>query len=197
MGSFRFEPVSGLSRHNKKDSGPPACGGVRSTRQQAIFETAADVKGGEMRTAFMGIDPGRSGAVIVIDALGCRRGEVRLNDTDHDVCEFVRLWSPSIAFAALEQVNAMPGQGVASTFKFGLSYGFCAALLAAFQVPHDLVRPAAWQKAMGCRTGGDKNVSKQAAQRLFPGPKIIHANADAFLLAEFARRIFNARAGNH
>jgi hypothetical protein len=42
-----------------------------------------------------------------------------------------------------------------------------------------------WQKSLGCLTHGDKNVSKAAAQRLFPGMKITHATADALLIAYY------------
>ena len=49
------------------------------------------------------------------------------------------------------------------------------------------VSPVKWQTAMGCRTGGDKNVSKAEAQRLWPSLKITHRNADSLLLAEYAR----------
>jgi hypothetical protein len=41
---------------------------------------------------------------------------------------------------------------------------------------------------MQCLTKGDKNVSKAAAQRLWPKLKITHANADALLIAEYGRQ---------
>lgn len=39
---------------------------------------------------------------------------------------------------------------------------------------------------------GDKNVTKAAAQRLFPDQKVVHATADAMLLAEYARRVLGS-----
>jgi hypothetical protein len=62
------------------------------------------------------------------------------------------------------------------------------AVLTALRVPYERVRPQAWQKAMGCLTKGDKNVSKRRAQELFPSLKVTHATADALLIAEFNRR---------
>ena len=59
--------------------------------------------------------------------------------------------------------------------------------------PFDRVLPQTWQGKMGCRTGGDKNISKAAAQRLFPKVTVTHAIADALLLAEYARRLAVAR----
>ena len=61
------------------------------------------------------------------------------------------------------------------------------ALIAA-GIPFETVTPAKWQGAMGCRTKGDKNVTKRKAQDLFPGVKVTHAIADALLIAEWGRR---------
>jgi crossover junction endodeoxyribonuclease RuvC len=79
-------------------------------------------------------------------------------------------------------------QGVSSTFKFGVAYGFVRGVVVALKIPFHEVSPQKWQKAMGCMTRGDKNVSKAAAQRLFPALKITHAVADALLIAEYGRR---------
>ena len=48
--------------------------------------------------------------------------------------------------------------------------------------------PQVWQKALGCMTGGDKNVTKRRAQELFPGHKITHATADALLIAHYGTK---------
>ena len=61
--------------------------------------------------------------------------------------------------------------------------------LCAATIPYEEVTPQKWQKALGCRTGGDKNVSKARAQALFPLQNITHAIADALLLAEYCRRL--------
>ena len=137
---------------------------------------------------YMGIDPGYSGAIVVIDEDGGFVGSVRLSATEHDVSSFVIEHAPMISRATLERVSAMPRQGVASTFKFGTSYGFCRALLVCHQIRFETVTPATWQGAMKCRSKGDKNVTKAAAQRLFPAQKVVHATADAMLIAEYTRR---------
>jgi len=98
-------------------------------------------------------------------------------------------WSPEgRAFALLERVHAMPKQGVSSTFKFGRSYGGLRMALAAARIPFDEATPGTWQRALGCLSGGDKNVTKRRAQELFPALRVTHAIADALLLAEFCRR---------
>jgi hypothetical protein len=68
-------------------------------------------------------------------------------------------------------------------------------LLTGEEFPFEEVSPQKWQKAMGCMTKGDKNVSKAKAQQLFPQLKITHAIADALLIAEYARRTYNQRNG--
>ena len=137
---------------------------------------------------YMGIDPGYSGAIVVIDHKGQFIDSVRLSETEHDISDFIDEYSEHVQAAVLEKVSAMPRQGVASTFKFGTSYGFCRGLLVCHRVRFEVVTPGTWQRAMGCLSKGDKNVTKAAAQRLFPGEKVVHATADAMLLAEFARR---------
>jgi len=135
----------------------------------------------------LGIDPGKSGAIAAIYGDGSVDW-VKLSETEHDVARWLEEHRCD-SFAMLEQVSAMPKQGVSSTFKFGTSYGFLRGILAAFEIPFETVTPVKWQTTMKCRTGGDKNITKAAAQRLYPSLKITHANADAILLAEFCKRL--------
>lgn len=142
---------------------------------------------------WLGIDPGKSGAMVAImpdsDLLFCK-----LNETEHDVSNWLSDLSRNNRSeeirGTLEEVSAMPKQGVSSTFKFGQSYGFCRGLLVAENVAFETVRPAKWQKLLGCRSGGDKNVTKAKAQELFPWHRWTHATADAVLLAEYGRRTY-------
>lgn len=96
-------------------------------------------------------------------------------------------------FAILEKVHTMPKQGIASAGKFMEHFGFLQGILTANGVPYEMISPQRWQKDMGCLTGGNKNVSKAAAQRLFPSIKMTHAIADAILLAEYCRRLIAQR----
>ena len=138
----------------------------------------------------LGIDPGYSGCVVSLHReTGEVDGLINLSETPHDIAEFVRARSLSIDKAYLEKVGAMPRQGVSSTFKFGTSYGFGLGLLTSLLVPFEEVTPAKWQQVMKCRSGGDKKITKAAAQRLFPRMKVTHKNADALLIAEYGRRV--------
>lgn len=142
-----------------------------------------------MANIHIGIDPGNSGAIAVIND-GVAVDHIKCTETDHDISGFLYKWSDMGTHATIEKVSAMPRQGVASTFKFGRSFGFLEGLLVAHLIPYELVTPQKWQTFMKCRSGGDKNVTKAAAQRLWPDIKITHAIADAYLIAEYGRRTY-------
>lgn len=148
---------------------------------------------------FLGFDPGQSGGVGIIRSDNIEAFAFS-GMTERDIHELVNQirgrYADNEIYAMLEQVNAFPGQGISSTWKFGQHYGFLRGILTAQSIPFELVRPQVWQKAMGCLTGGDKNISKAAAQRLFPSIKMTHAISDAILICEYARRIFNSRMKN-
>jgi Holliday junction resolvasome RuvABC endonuclease subunit len=78
--------------------------------------------------------------------------------------------------------------GVKSAFSFGQGFGHLEMALTAAGIPFERVRPQVWQKALGCMTGGDKNITKRRAQELFPGHKISHATADALLIAYYGSK---------
>jgi len=137
---------------------------------------------------YLGIDPGMSGACVLIPKDRAKVFPLPYSKhTPHDIAKFLRE-SGGIIKAYLEGVNAMPKQGVSSTFKFGENYGFWRGLLTGLEIPFERVYPLKWQTAMSCRTGGNKNISKARAQELFPKIKVTHAIADALLIAEYCRR---------
>jgi Holliday junction resolvasome RuvABC endonuclease subunit len=136
---------------------------------------------------FIGIDPGVAGGIAIIrkhDA-GIEIETFKLKDaTERDVWDFIAGNDPG--FAIIEAVHSSPQMGVVSAFTFGRSFGLLRGLLIAAGIPFETARPQAWQKAMGCLSKGDKNVTKAKAQELHPSVKITHANADALLLANYA-----------
>jgi Holliday junction resolvasome RuvABC endonuclease subunit len=140
----------------------------------------------------IGIDPGQSGGIAwIADGKPCVE---KMPETAKDLWDLLQ----SITFANhpqnpnclayIEQVSSSPQMGVKSAFTFGHGFGQLEMALTAAGIPFVRVRPQAWQKALRCLTGGDKNVSKRRAQELFPAMKITHATADALLIAEFGRR---------
>lgn len=88
----------------------------------------------------------------------------------------------------LEQVNAMPGQGVSSMFNFGMGYGVVQGICGALGYPMVLVRPNAWKRIAGL-LGKPKEAARTLAQQLYPEQDLSlkkHVGrADALLIARF------------
>ena len=142
---------------------------------------------------YIGIDPGKSGAMAVIFE-GMER-TVLVPFDDREYTNVLRNLNSQIAKACLEHVTAMPGQGVTSMFNFGQNFGYIRGLLEALQVPYELVRPQKWKKEFSIT--GDKNSSIEVCKRLFPGIVLRRTErcrkdddglAEALLMAEYARR---------
>jgi crossover junction endodeoxyribonuclease RuvC len=143
----------------------------------------------------IGIDPGANGAIAWIDERGKSCVE-KMPDTLQDlwelVCDITNFPRSTIDGrkykAYIEQVSSSPQMGVVSSFSFGRGYGNLEMALTAAGIAFERVRPQVWQKAMGCMTKGNKNISKQKAQELFPDKKVIHATADALLIALYGTK---------
>jgi len=140
---------------------------------------------------FMGIDPGKNGGIALLS-----KGEAipfKMPATERDISDIFEEYSSKISIAVLEKVHSMPKQGVKSTFTFGMGYGFLRGMLIAHKIPFEDITPMTWQKNLQCLSKGDKNVTKQKAQQLFPDIKITHALADALLIAEYCKRVFSEK----
>jgi crossover junction endodeoxyribonuclease RuvC len=147
---------------------------------------------------YIGIDPGKSGALAVIheDGLICRY------IFDEETYVNCLSWFKSEtcnAVCCLEHVGAMPGQGVTSMFSFGQNFGFIQGVLKANGIPFELVRPQKWKKEFSITA--DKNTSIEVCKRLFPNVSLRRTDkcttdhdgmAEALLLAEYARRKLRA-----
>jgi hypothetical protein len=146
---------------------------------------------------YIGIDPGKSGAMAIVWPDGQpATGVCRFDATPADQADWLLGFDLTQAVAVMEKVSSSPQMGVVSAFSFGKSQGFLLGLLTALKVPYHEVTPQKWQKAMGCMSGGDKNVTKHAAQKLWPHLKITHRDADARLIAEYGRRFINNGGAN-
>ncbi len=135
----------------------------------------------------IGIDPGKSGGIAWIqDGKACVE---KMPDTLQDLWELLRdIAAEGRCKAYLEQIHSSPQMGVVSSFTFGNGFGHLEMALTAAGIPFERVRPQVWQKAMGCMTKGDKNVSKRKAQELFPQIKVNHYIADALLIAAYGAK---------
>lgn len=147
---------------------------------------------------YIGIDPGKSGALAVLYDDWGDNVVVRVIKFDsREYAQTLRDLSGQRVKACLEHVGAMPGQGVTSMFNFGQNFGYIKGLLEAFQIPYELVRPQKWKKAFGIT--GDKNSSIEVCKHLFPGVSLRRTErcrkdddgmAEALLMALYAKRRF-------
>lgn len=143
---------------------------------------------------FIGIDPGQSGALAVIDRKG-KAYAIPYNEQDY-LDEISQIAAEGCEVRAIvEHVASMPKQGIASTFKFGANFGWIQGVLAANRIPYELVRPQKWKRVFSCTS--DKNTSIAVAQRLFPTTSLLATPrckkphdgiAEALLMAEYGRR---------
>lgn len=155
--------------------------------------------------ARIGVDPGANGACVALMEDGtireCRFGK----STQKEMSEFFMSLSFEDCFCTLEQVSAMAGNGVSSSFTFGRNTGFVIGLLVASEIPYQETVPRSWQKALGItprfkpkkdEPGTEetkpefKKRLKQKAEQLFPAQKITTDTADAYLIAEFCKRMY-------
>lgn len=143
---------------------------------------------------FIGIDPGKSGALAVIDDEGYVWNTKTFNESDYAIVLNDLASAPNVR-VVLEHVGAMPGQGSVSMFNFGANFGFIKGLLAANNLPYELVRPQKWKRMFSCTS--DKNTSVDVAHRLFPNVDLRRTTrcskphdgiAEALLMAEYCRR---------
>lgn len=140
----------------------------------------------------IGIDPGLSGGLCLLEIAGGtilaavpmptvslnRKGEIDLAALGALLTE----WRPSVCW--IEEQQAMPGQGVSSSYRTGYNYGLLRALIFARGIPINPVRPATWKKAVGVPS--DKNAARAIASRIFPAHSHLWAKVKDDGLAEAA-----------
>lgn len=139
------------------------------------------------------IDPGVNGAyAFLTDELEepAFVGDLPVVDGNLDASALARLLGGlKIDTLVVERVNAMPGQGVSSMFKFGRAYGTILGVAAALGIETELVTPVQWKRAYAL-PGKDKEKARELATRLYPkldglSRKKDHGRAEALLLARW------------
>jgi len=137
----------------------------------------------------LGIDPGITGGIAFVNASGVRAFDIPVVGKDVDVNALAVLIAEACpSFAIIERAGSMPGQGVASTFKYGVAYGALRAVVAVLRVPYRLVTPGSWKAHF--KLDRDKEKSRALAIQLWPGAncfsrKMDHGRAEAALIARY------------
>jgi len=144
----------------------------------------------------IGVDPGLSGALVCLeDGVPVEWEMMPVMKVGHQkrvngaaVYDFIASVRAEHVF--IEQVHAMPKQGVSSMFNFGHAAGVVEGVVAAMSLPMTLVTPQYWKKQAGL-IGTDKDAARSRAIQLWPQWKDIHkkikgqAMADAALIARY------------
>ena len=152
----------------------------------------------------IGIDPGISGSICffedgkIIDVIEMptmtegKKSKKQVNGSQiyNEILKRINKLENKDIRVIVEQVSAMPGQGVTSMFNFGQSYGILKGICSAMQLPIHFVRPAKWKKYFNL-INSEKDASRTRAIEIFPyfssqlSKKKDSNKADAILIASF------------
>ena len=152
----------------------------------------------------IGIDPGISGSICfleegkIIDVVEMptmaegKKNKRQVNGSQiyNEILKRIHKIEKYDLRVVIEQVSAMPGQGVTSMFNFGQSFGILKGICSAMQLPIYFVRPAKWKKYFNL-INSEKDASRTKAIEIFPyfssqlSKKKDSNKADAILIASF------------
>ncbi len=152
----------------------------------------------------VGIDPGITGSICflkdgkIIDVVEMpnmpegKKNKRQVNGAQvfYEISSRIKNIEKEKIKVIIEQVSAMPGQGVTSMFNFGQSFGILKGICSAMQLPMYFVRPAKWKKYFNL-INSEKDASRTKAIEVFPyfsselSRKKDSNKADAILIASF------------
>ncbi len=152
----------------------------------------------------IGIDPGLSGSLCffedgkIIDVIEMpvmaegKKNKRQVNGSQiyNEILKRTKNIEKKSIKVVIEQVSAMPGQGVTSMFNFGQSFGVLKGICSAMQLPLYFVRPAKWKKYFNL-INSEKDASRTKAIEVFPyisqqlSKKKDANKADAILISSF------------
>jgi len=152
----------------------------------------------------IGIDPGISGSIcflengIIKDVLEMptmtegKKNKKQVNGSQifNEISFRIKTYEKKYIKVVIEQVSAMPGQGVTSMFNFGQSFGILKGICSAMQLPIYFVRPLKWKKYFNL-INSEKDASRTRAIEIFPyfssnlSKKKDSNKADAILIASY------------
>ena len=152
----------------------------------------------------VGIDPGIAGAICffsdgkVIDVIDMptmaegKKNKKQVNGRQiyNEIMLIKNKFKNEKMSVIVEQVSAMPGQGVTSMFNFGQSFGVIKGICSAMELPIFYVRPAKWKKHFNL-INSEKDASRTKVIEMFPrisnklSRKKDNNKADAILIAQY------------
>ena len=152
----------------------------------------------------IGIDPGISGSICfledgkILDVIEMptmaegKKNKRQVNGSQiyNEILLRINKVSKQNIRVVIEQVSAMPGQGVTSMFNFGQSFGILKGICSAMQLPMYFIRPVKWKKYFNL-INSEKDASRTRAIEIFPyfssqlSKKKDSNKADAILIASY------------
>jgi crossover junction endodeoxyribonuclease RuvC len=152
----------------------------------------------------IGIDPGISGSICffndgkILDVIEMptmndgKKNKKQVNGSQifNEISKRINTLEKKQIKVVIEQVSAMPGQGVTSMFNFGQSFGILKGICSSMQLSMYFVRPAKWKKYYNL-INTQKDASRTRAIEIFPyfssqlSKKKDSNKADAILIANF------------
>ena len=149
----------------------------------------------ESRFKYIGIDPGASGGIAVID----EEGNIKAYKCPKSSDEMALLFqmcigdTPTVDIQLLmERVWARPTNAVRAAFSYGVNYGQWLGIVATHEVQMNTAIPVAWIKWVGCPKALKRDVRKrwlkEKARELYPDVnKLTLATSDAILITHYAK----------
>ena len=154
----------------------------------------------------IGIDPGISGAICFFEdgqikeiiempvMADGKKNKRQINGPQvyNEILKRINRFSKKDIFVVIEQVSAMPGQGVTSMFNFGQTFGSIKGIAAALNLPIFYVRPNKWKKHFEL-INSSKDASRTKVIEMYPSiserlsKKKDVNKADAILIARYFR----------
>ena len=150
----------------------------------------------------IGIDPGIQGALAILDNEKVidivdlpvmsegKKNKKQLNGAYLSDYLKKHILNIENTVVVVEQVNAMPGQGVTSMFNFGQTFGVIKGICAALKIPIYFVRPSKWKKHFDL-IRSSKDASRTKVIEMYPSLSNLLSKkkdvnkSDAILIARF------------
>tara|TARA_A100001011_G_C14042079_1_gene728230 strand:+ start:229 stop:723 length:495 start_codon:yes stop_codon:yes gene_type:complete len=159
----------------------------------------------------IGIDPGITGSICFFEdgkindliempnMADGKKNKKQVNGAQvyNEISKRIKNFNKNEVKVVIEQVSAMPGQGVTSMFNFGQSFGVLKGVCSAMQLPMYFVRPAKWKKYYNL-INSEKDASRTKVIQIFPyiseelSRKKDANKADAILLSSFFYETFQS-----
>lgn len=150
----------------------------------------------------LGVDPGLSGGLALInrhgvlqwaEAMPVNRAALATIDV-RQLAHMIGMASGGEIFGYVERAQAFPGQGVASSFNYGVLFGSLLTALTDLGVGYELVSPAAWKRQAGLSS--DKREAVAMVRQMYPSFPVKRSEdgiAEAILIARYGLHVIGGR----